>query len=113
MQEGKFLHILVDSDRVSQVYASLLKKSSDKNLKQNVFAKYDTQNKQYHITIDPKTDLEHLNGEYTLELHFADKLASNEVWRIGSLSVYFKEGLDEGNNQGYNSQYIPENLIFH
>lgn len=55
----------------------------------------------YHITFDFSRAMEHLNGEYEVKVHVSDYRATKqEVWDLGSITVWFKEGLDEGNNQG-------------
>ena len=83
LMEGKFLHIAIQASSASgevidQIYISLIKTkdaNSLRNLPQNKYAVYDSKKKQYEITIDPKYDLAHLNGEYEFEIHFADKLS--------------------------------------
>jgi len=50
--------------------------------------------------------MEHLNGEYEVKVHASDYRAQrNEVWDLGTINVWFKEGLDEGNNQGVKEAY--------
>jgi hypothetical protein len=58
--------------------------------------------------------MEHLNGEYEVKLHASDYRAiKQEVWDLGSINVWFKEGLDEGDNQGIHEEYKPNKVIEH
>lgn len=57
--------------------------------------------------------MEHLNGEYEMEVHVADYRADggNMVWNLGTISIWYKEGQDEGNNSGIKAEYEPLNTI--
>ena len=50
--------------------------------------------------------MEHLNGEYELSLHAVDYRADkSQLWNLGSIKIWFKEGLDEGTNTGIKTEY--------
>jgi hypothetical protein len=50
--------------------------------------------------------MEHLNGDYELQVHVSDYRAiKQELWSLGIINVWFKEGLDEGDNQGIKEDY--------
>jgi hypothetical protein len=58
--------------------------------------------------------MEHINGDYNLELHASDYRADkSQVWDLGKISVWFKQGQDEGNNQGIKEEYKPAKVIEH
>jgi hypothetical protein len=58
--------------------------------------------------------MEHINGEYNLELHASDYRAEkSQVWDLGKITIWFKQGLDEGNNQGIKDVYKPSTVIEH
>ncbi len=45
--------------------------------------------------------MDHINGEYDMQIHVSDYRADKTiVWDLGEISVYFKQGVDDGNNQG-------------
>lgn len=69
----------------------------------------------YHLTFDFTKGMEHLNGEYEVKVHASDFRAQRtEVWDLGTITVWFKEGLDdEGNNQGVKEAYQPDKVIVH
>jgi len=50
--------------------------------------------------------MEHLNGDYDLTLHVADYRAEkSQAWDLGRIKIWFKEGLDEGQNTGIRTEY--------
>ena len=56
--------------------------------------------------------MEHLNGDYEIKLHVSDYRAiRSEVWDLGTIKVWFKEGLDEGDNLGIKNEYKPDSVI--
>ena len=58
--------------------------------------------------------VDHINGVYDIEIHAADIRAdSKHVWQVGSIQVWFRQGLDEGDNQGIKEAYVPKTLIKH
>ena len=66
----------------------------------------------YHVTFDFSKGMEHLNGEYEIKVHVSDYRATkSEVWDLGTIKVWFKEGLDEGDNQGIKNEYKPDKVI--
>lgn len=51
------------------------------------------------MTFDFSKAMEHINGDYEVQIHVSDYRATRqEVWDLGTISVWFKEGLDEGDN---------------
>jgi len=66
------------------------------------------------MTFDFSKDMEHLNGEYEMQVHIVDINADeNIIWDLGIITIGFKEGLDEGNNLGIKSEYQPNFIIKH
>jgi hypothetical protein len=58
--------------------------------------------------------MDHINGDYDMEIHAADYRAeSNQVWRLGSIRIWFKEGLDDATNEGIREEYKPGFTIVH
>ena len=56
--------------------------------------------------MDIKSDFEHLNGNYAIEIFSADINAMKpDSWSLGILPIWFKNGLDEGSNNGIRSEY--------
>ena len=112
VQDDTFLHMSVVANFVksakkpSQVYLSLKKKSNEKNLHINSYGKLNKETGNYEITLDVTKDMEHLIGDYDMTIHVADYRADKkEVWDIGTIAIWFKQGLTEGNNQGIKSEY--------
>ena len=58
--------------------------------------------------------MEHLNGDYELALHASDyRSDKGQTWDLGKISVWFKQGLDEGDNQGIPDEYKTGKVIEH
>lgn len=88
------------------MYLSLKKKSQSNNLYINSYGKLNAETGNYQISFDVTKDMEHLNGEYDMTLHVADYRADNRlVWDLGAVTIWFKEGLEEGNNVGIKPEY--------
>ena len=68
----------------------------------------------YHLTFDFSKTMEHLNGEYEIKLHVSDyRAVKQETWDLGTITVWFKEGQDEGDNLGIKDEYRPDKVIEH
>jgi hypothetical protein len=107
LQEGQYLHLAAKAgfekkqDVPAQAYFSFRKKGADKNLFVNKYAEYNSGSQQFEVTLDIYNDLEHLNGEYEIQLHVVDFRAEKGInWELGHIQLWFKQGLDAGNNQG-------------
>lgn len=99
-------------DRPSQVYLSLMKKSQEKSLFINSYGKFNHESGLYQISFDVTKEMEHLNGEYEMAIHVADYRAEKSiVWNLGAITIWFKEGQDEGSNAGLKPEYRPLNEI--
>lgn len=49
-----------------------------------------------------------------MQIHASDYRAEKgEIWNLGTINVWFKQGLDEGNNQGIKEDYKPGKVIEH
>ena len=58
--------------------------------------------------------MEHLNGDYELSLHASDYRAEKSTsWELGKITVWFKQGLDTGSNQGIKEEYRAGEVIEH
>jgi hypothetical protein len=91
---------------------SLLKKGSTEDLRITTYGKLNAITGLYQITIDFSKAMEHINGDYSMEIHAADYRADRpEVWDLGTIRIWFKEGADEGNNQGVKDEYRPAQEI--
>lgn len=90
-----------------------MKKKGDSNsLRYQAYGKYSQKTKAYHATFDFSRAMEHLNGDYEIKLHVSDYRAiRSEVWDLGTIKVWFKEGLDDGDNLGVKSEYKPDSVI--
>lgn len=50
--------------------------------------------------------MEHINGKYKVELRVSDIQADNTfVWQLGTVTLWFKEGVETGNNFGMKELY--------
>ena len=68
----------------------------------------------YEITVDVKQDFEHLNGDYEISVYSADiNSMKPDQWQIGKIALWFKNGVDEGSNNGIRSEYQPKGIINH
>lgn len=78
------------------------------------YGKFNAKTNSYHISFGFAKGMEHLNGEYEMKLHASDYRAiKQEVWDLGSLNVWFKEGQDEGDNLGIKDEYKTDKVIVH
>ena len=127
-QDDQYIHFAVSasfvrttSEKPSQVYISLRKRpvtisDPEKPLGINSYGRLNKETGLYEITFDISKDLEmHFNGEYDLTVHAADYRADgSHGWQLGSVRVWFKEGLEEGSNSGIKAEYKPLPIIeFH
>lgn len=121
-QDEHHLHLEVsakfrdsESSAPSQVYLTLQKKdASSKQLSYQAYGKYNSKSKTYQISFGFAKGMEHLNGEYDLKIHASDYRAiKQEVWDLGSITIWFKEGLDEGDNLGIKDDYKADKVIVH
>jgi hypothetical protein len=55
----------------------------------------------YELTFDVSKGMDHINGDYDMEIHTADyRAAKNLVYPLGSIRIWFKEGQDDATNEG-------------
>lgn len=60
----------------------------------------------YEITLDVTKGMDHINGDYDMEIHAADFRADQrQVWQLGSIRIWFREGSDEATNEGIREEY--------
>ena len=58
--------------------------------------------------------MEHLIGTYDVMVHVADLHAIEAMtWKIGAIKLYFKEGEEEGDNQGIKIDFTEQKEIKH
>jgi hypothetical protein len=54
----------------------------------------------------------HLNGDYELIVHVTDSRAEAPLaYNLGLIKIWYKEGLDEGSNNGVREEYKPLPVI--
>lgn len=115
-QDDFFIHISVEAsfsqstdDIPSQVFFSVKKRSTLGALPINAYGKYNKETGRFEATLDVSKDLEaHLNGEYDMFVTAADYRADAAAkWDLGHIKIWFKEGLDEGSNNGVRAEYRP------
>jgi hypothetical protein len=83
-------------------------------LAQNKNGLYDSSNDMYYAYFDIKNDLDHFNGQLDVEVHVADVNAEvKDKWTVGTINVWFIQGLEEGDNLGIKAEYNPEKIIEH
>ena len=121
-QDEHYLHLEVnakfrdsETSAPSQVYLTLQKKDANsKQLSYQAYGKYNSKSKTYQISFGFAKGMEHLNGEYDLKIHASDfRAVKQEVWDLGSINLWFKEGQDEGDNLGVKDEYKPDKVIVH
>jgi hypothetical protein len=58
--------------------------------------------------------MDHINGDYDMEIHAADfRAEQKQIWALGSIKIWFREGLDEASNEGIKEEYKPSSTIVH
>ncbi len=118
--DGSFLHLGVrvsfltfEEEMPGQVYLLIKKQTKERNL---AFTKYATKHSGdlMSIIFDFSKDMEHMNGLHDMELHVSDNSAENTIiWQLGTINVWFKEGLDSGDNLGIKAEFKPREEIWH
>ena len=54
----------------------------------------------------------HLNGDYDITVHAADYRGEGAiVCQLGSIKIWYKQGLDEGSNNGIRDDHKPLETI--
>ena len=78
-------------------------------MKVSSFGKYNKDSGVYEVTVDVSKDVElHLNGDYVVAVHAADYRAEKAVqWSLGKVKLWYKEGHEEGVNNGIKADYQP------
>ena len=67
----------------------------------------------YQITFDISQMMEAINGVYNMKLMLSDSRASNSIeWDIGLINIWFKEGVQEGSNNGVLETRTPDKEIW-
>jgi len=121
-QDDYFLHFAVAADftksqdtvKPSQVYLTVRKSGEKDQLSYTRYGKLNPSTGLYQITLDFSRDMEHLNGDYDLSLHASDYRAEKSIsWSLGKVSIWFKQGLDQGSNQGVKEEYRAGDVIEH
>ena len=93
-----------------------MKKKSSSGAQNVAVTSYGKLNKDsglYEITFSANKDIAvHLNGDYELSVHVADYRADTTlIYNLGDLKVWYKEGHDEGSNNGVRDEYKPLPVI--
>jgi hypothetical protein len=110
-----YIHIQVSASFVkssvkpAQVFFTVRKnEKGHRNLGVNTYGKLNTETGFYEITLDVTKDMDHINGDYDMEVHVGDPRAEQRlVWQLGSIRIWFKEGSDEATNEGVKEEYKP------
>lgn len=80
-----------DTANPAQVYLVIRKAGAKDHLSYTRYGKFNPSTGLYQITLDFSRDMEHLNGDYSLELHASDYRAEKSIgWDLGKISVWFK-----------------------
>ena len=114
-QDDYFIHLAVDasftksSEKPSQVFFSLRRKSSEKSLSVNSYGKLNKESGLYEVSVDISKDFDqHFNGDYEISVHAADYRADAPVsWNLGTIKIWYKEGLEQGSYNGIQATYKP------
>jgi hypothetical protein len=114
-QDDFFIHLAVDvgftksSEKPSQVFFSLKRKSNEKSLSINSYGKLNKDSGLYEVSVDISKDLDqHFNGDYDISVHAADYRSDAPAsWNLGTIKIWYKEGLDQGSNNGIQAIYKP------
>lgn len=62
-------------------------------------------------TVDFSAQFDLVNGVYQVTLVGNDGSAPRDVWELGAMEIWFKEGQKDATNQGYNANYAPKRTI--
>lgn len=119
--DDHYIHMAVSagfiksSHKPQQVYFSLKQNSPGKNnIAINTYGKLSSSTGLYQLTFDVSHNMEHINGEYNMEIHVADYRAEKSaVWQLGSIHIWLKEGIDEATNEGIREEYLTKPIIEH
>lgn len=114
-QDDYFIHLAVDAsftksnEKPSQVFFSLRRKSTEKSLAVNSYGKLNKESGLYEVSVDVSKDFDqHFNGDYEISVHAADYRADGPAtWNLGNIKIWYKEGLEQGSNNGVQSTYRP------
>ena len=114
-QDDYFIHLAVDasftksSEKPSQVFFSLRRKSSEKSLSINSYGKLNKDSGLYEVSVDVSKDFDqHFNGDYEISVHAADYRSDAPAsWNLGTIKIWYKEGLEQGSNNGIQAIYKP------
>ncbi len=113
-QDDFFVHVGVkagfekSSEQLSQVYVSLKRKAPG-SVQINAYGKYNKESGLFEATFDASKDFDqHFNGDYEVHVHAADYRGDAPVsWNAGQVKIWYKEGLEEGVNNGVRADYRP------
>jgi hypothetical protein len=114
-----FIHFAVSAgfstsnDKPAQVFITLERKSSEKSLRVNSQCKLNKDTGLYQGSFDVSKDFEmHFNGDYEITVHSTDYRSQGSVsWKLGIVKIWYKEGLEEGSNNGVKKEYQPLQVI--
>lgn len=84
-----------------QVYLSFKKEDwrESEQLSINAQAQYNEEEKKFEGSVDFSDQFDLVNGKYRVQLVALDSsLERAESWELGSINVWFKEGVAETNN---------------
>jgi hypothetical protein len=116
-QDDFYIHLAIEAgfskstnEVPSQVFFSIKKRDTAGSLGVNAYARYSKETGRFEASLDVSKDLQaaHLNGDYDLTVTAADYRAGESLtWHLGQIKVWFKEGLDQGVNNGVSGDYKP------
>jgi len=98
----------------SQVYLAFKKIDSrqSEQLQINAQATFVEKELLFRGTVDFSDQFDFVNGKYSVKLVAIDPSAAGvEVWDLGTIDVWFKEGQAETNNQRMKANYFPQREI--
>ena len=119
-QDDFFIHVSAEASFAhssneipSQVFFSIKKRATPGALPINAYGKYNKETGRFESSLDVSKDLEsHFNGDYDITVTAADYRADSPAkWDLGQIKIWFKEGLDEGSNNGVSADYRPLPII--
>jgi hypothetical protein len=99
------------SEKPAQVYLTLQRKKGDITV--SIQARLNKDSGVYEATVDVNKDFEmKINGEYNVVVHAADYRAETSAeWKLGSVKIWYKEGLEDAVNNGIKADYMPKGII--
>ncbi len=88
---------------------SFKRKQTERSLAINAYGKLNKDNGLYDVVLDVTKDIsEKLIGDYEVTVHAADYRSNDrQTWSLGEVKFWFKEGHEEGSNNGIRADHKP------